>query len=42
MRRIFPRGAIFFESYDQATGAESLEKRDALTFSGSLSIGACR
>ena len=32
----------FFESYDQATGAESLEKRDALTFSGSLSIGASR
>ena len=29
MRRMFPRGTIFLENYDQATGAESLEKRDA-------------
>jgi len=26
---MFPRGTIFLENYDQATGAESLEKRYA-------------
>ena len=43
---MFPRGAIFFESYDQATGAESLEKKvpsDVMWVSidGSLCIASC-